>query len=236
MKNRLLEISKSQCKINFRYIAGNNNPADFISRGLSYKLLKNNKAWFIGPLLLQDPNKWNETPIVCNLGKIITPSLEKPLLELNSFSNFNKLIRITGYCLKFIQHCRKQKYNSNSAINYWVKFCQKTYFSKEYNFLKLNPKWKPDSNLPLISELNLFIDLDGILRCKGRIEKSKLTYVSKKPILLPRNSHFTLLLIRNIHTKLFHMGVSQTLTEIRKTYWIPKGRFTAKSILNNYIT
>ena len=32
------------------------------------------------------------------------------------------------------------------------------------------------------------------------------------------------------------MGVSQTLTELRKTFWIPKGRVTVKSVLNTCTT
>lgn len=236
VKNRLLEISKADLKINFRYIPTNQNPADFISRGLSYRLLKNNKSWYNGPLLLKDPNKWEETPLVCNLGRIIKiPPTEQPLLDLTSFSNYNKLIRITNYCLKFISKCRKLNYDSNSAVYYWVKFCQMYNFSSEYNYLKENPKWKSEKGLPIISDLNLFMDDQGILRCKGRIDKAKLTYASKNPILLPRDSHFTILLIRQMHSKIYHMGVSQTLNEIRKMYWIPKGRAVVKSVLKDCV-
>lgn len=237
VKNRLVEINAVNHTINYRYIATNCNPADFITRGISHKLLKNNNAWFKGPKILEDPNKWTLTPLTCNLGKIeITPNLPDPLLNLNNYSSFNKLLRITGFCFKFIYRCRKENYSSLVPLNYWIIHCQKVHFSKEYNFLKSNANWKPDSHLPLISQFNLFIDPKGIIRCKGRIQKAKIYYSSKNPILLPRDSHFTLLLIRNIHVKLFHMGANQTLAEVRKEFWIPKGKATVKTILKDCVT
>ena len=51
------------------------------------------------------------------------------------------------------------------------------------------------------------------------------------PILVPRNEHFTQLLIANIHA-----GVSHTLTQLRKKYWIPQGRRTIKHVIRNCLT
>lgn len=236
IKNRLVEISNVIHPIHYRYIATNCNPADFLTRGISYKLLKNNHAWFKGPKILEDPNSWNNIPLTCNLGKIqIIPNSLEPLLNLNNYSNFNKLIRITGYCFKFIYKCKKLKYSSLVPLNYWIIYCQKLNFSKEYNFLKTNANWKPDTNLPLISQFNLFIDSEGIIRCKGRISKAKICYAAKNPILMPRDSYFTSLLIKNIHAKLYHMGVNQTLAEIRKDFWIPRGKATVKTILKDCV-
>ena len=51
------------------------------------------------------------------------------------------------------------------------------------------------------------------------------------PILVPRNEHFTQLLIANIHAR-----VSHTLTQLRKKYWIPQGRTTIKHVIRNCLT
>ena len=238
VKNRLHEIEKCDVFINYRFVSTHQNPSDFLSRGLSFKLIKSNKSWFHGPKFLLDKNQWEETPILCKINKTIINSslVSDPLFDVNKFSNFNKVIRITNYCLKFINKCRKNKLIKFDAHHYWLSYIQKKEFSQEYSFIHSNSKYKPETGLSLISDLNLFLDSEGLLRCKGRVNKSKLTYNAKHPILLPRNNHLTDLIIRDTHIRVYHMGVSQTLTELRKTFWVPKGRVTVKSVLNTCTT
>ena len=76
----------------------------------------------------------------------------------------------------------------------------------------------------LQSQLGLFIDKNGILRCKGRLEHSSLSESARYPILLPQKDAFTRLVIERAHKQLLHSGVSQTLSSIRMRYWIPRGR------------
>ena len=52
------------------------------------------------------------------------------------------------------------------------------------------------------------------------------------PILLPKKSHFTSLLIKEYHQKLFHSGVSHTLAQLRNEYWIPQGRAEVKKAIH----
>ena len=44
--------------------------------------------------------------------------------------------------------------------------------------------------------LRLYVDDQDILRCKDRIENTSLLYPTKFPILLPREHHFTKLVIQ----------------------------------------
>ncbi len=53
---------------------------------------------------------------------------------------------------------------------YWIRIAQTENFSKEISFLKLQDK--SNTNIPtLVSNLNLFLDSNEILRSKGRISK-----------------------------------------------------------------
>ena len=238
VKNRLMELEKvkNNVDLNYRYVETKSNPADFLSRGLSYRLLKSRKAWFQGPLWLTDVSKWesNALPIMTN---VLTHSdSEEPLFDVEKYSDFGKVIRITSYCLKFMNNClnkigidRSSQNLSERATKYWLIHLQKAEFPTEISYFGENPGKIP----PLVSDLNLFLASDGLLRCKGRVNKSELTYNAKNPILLPRNTHLTRLLIRDTHNKVHHMGISQTLNELRKTYWIPKGRATVKSVLED---
>jgi hypothetical protein len=58
----------------------------------------------------------------------------------------------------------------------------------------------------------------------GRLKYADVPFATKHPILLPKNEHFTRLIIESFHLKLFHSGVPHTLSQIRQEFWIPAGR------------
>lgn len=47
----------------------------------------------------------------------------------------------------------------------------------------------------LHKQLGLYIDIEGLLRCKGRIEHADISESARRPLLLPKNDRFTHLLI-----------------------------------------
>ncbi|VDO85063.1 unnamed protein product, partial [Haemonchus placei] len=82
--------------------------------------------------------------------------------------------------------------------------------------------------LAKLSNLRLYMDENGIMRCRGRIQAKHLARETQEPILLPENHNFTNLIIQEIHRRCGHQGVNGTLANIRLNYWIPKGRQTVK--------
>ena len=74
--------------------------------------------------------------------------------------------------------------------------------------------------------MGLYKDQKGILRCAGRFASQH-----SKPILLPKNGHYTKLIIIRAHRKLLHAGVQQTLSTIRNDYWILQGRSVVQKII-----
>ncbi|XP_068670897.1 uncharacterized protein [Montipora foliosa] len=101
--------------------------------------------------------------------------------------------------------------DQNIASNLWYRDVQAKLEEKE----KSSSTWE---------QLGVFKDANGLLRCKGRIQKSSLPYSTKHPILLYRKQHFTKLEIMQSHENVNHNGVGETLTEIRSQFWIIKGR------------
>lgn len=83
----------------------------------------------------------------------------------------------------------------------------------------------------LSRNLGLFIDVDGILRCKGRLRNTNWSFDKRYPILIPTKSDFTDNIIRTTHEDNYHVGVNHTLSMIRQTYWIPKGRSRVQQVL-----
>ena len=55
-------------------------------------------------------------------------------------------------------------------------------------------------------KLDPFLDVNGILRVGGRLTRASLTDDTKFPIILPRNSHVTKLIVKHFH---FHFLVTQ---------------------------
>ena len=69
-------------------------------------------------------------------------------------------------------------------------------------------------------------DADGMYRCYGR-------FAEEYPVFIPRDSELTEPLIRHCHQKCLHGGISMTMSEIRKDFWIPTLRRLSKKISDN---
>ena len=65
-------------------------------------------------------------------------------------------------------------------------------------------------------QLGIFMDINGILRCRGRLKNAGISESAKQPILLPKHNRYTDLVIDMYHRKALHAGIAQTLTLIRQ--------------------
>jgi len=79
--------------------------------------------------------------------------------------------------------------------------------------------------------LRPFLGDDGLLRLGGRLELSPLEYSAKHPLILPRSSELTLLLIADFHERTLHGGVQLTLSSLRQDYWVIGGRHPVRSFI-----
>ena len=251
--NRVKDINKYQkdvsdkfgLNIKFKYLPSEENPADLVTRGLSFKEFQGKlKFWLHGPEFLS--HKVVQWPVK-NLGclseehKLLACNAlvinEPPIIDCDKFSDINKLYRVTSYVFKFIDGCRKIKTSIQDQVNkaklYWIHHIQNTNFKQEINFLR-NPN---DKDIPVnVNNLNLFLDDNSILRCHGRIDKSDLPYDIKYPVLLPKFSTFTDMIITDSHSRCKHLGIASTLNYLRKNgIWIPKGRARVKSVISKCI-
>ena len=86
----------------------------------------------------------------------------------------------------------------------------------------------------LVPEFGLFINEEGILRCRTRLKHTVVIDSSKYPILLPSKHYFTTLTIRQIHAETGHNSVSYTLSACRERFWILRGRQSVKTVIKKY--
>ena len=255
VENRTKEIKEHP--FDFRYVTSEENPADMATRGLTSKQFQNNEVWWHGPTWLKHdvicwpnfdfPNLDNET------NKLVSSEVKGPkvLFEASNlaeegpdrklkvedqfnilrFSSLIRLLRVTAWVRRFIRNLRGEKQSDSQLLPgeivesriFWERKIQSEAFEEVYKDIG-NKKGNQFQD-----QFGLFIDGEGLLRCQNRMENSQ-AFV-EAPKLLPRNHHFTNLVIQNIHEKLLHSGVSHTLCQIRREYWIPQGRSTVKKVL-----
>jgi len=254
-KNRVKDIDASRTEIKqkfdidckFRYVPTEGNPADLLTRGISFhEFISKKTEWLHGPeFLREEPCSWPDRELSClsAQSKVLTGNLmncQESILPVEKYSSQHKLLKVTSLVILFVSKLKRAVKSRlkcyEDARKYWINHEQAKHLSREIKFLREDPRSK---NVPnLVKNLNLFLDDEEIVRSRGRISHcSRLSEDIKHPILMPRESFLTELLIFDIHERCKHLGVSSTLTAVRMAgFWIPKGRSTVKKVLNSCVS
>ena len=226
----------------FGFIAGKDNPADLVTRSISYKLLSKS-CYISGPTIPMDgisdltvyiPNMDVQTD---NFLVQTGSEVGEHLIDVLTFSDFRKFIRIHRRVLmcidKWKSNCPKLKkvrrvnYLASSLVKVIYKD-QLIYFPDVFEYF--NSGFKNLRDIPdSVTKLNLFLDDQGILRVKGKFRNNNY------PILLSDKSPLTKMIIIDAHQSLSHSGCYAVLTEIRKHYFIPKHFSTVKKSLKQCV-
>ena len=165
------------------------------------------------------------------------------VIDCMQFSDLHRLLMVTAFMLRFIRRCRGSNESSfyhtqslveeiKSAERHWIKGIQHESFQAEIRYLKLDRAPKPLR----VDQFGLFFDENQIVRCQGRLNNSSLQLGVKNTILLPYDHYYTELLISDVHKRLHHGGINDTLTTIRKEYWILKGRQAVIQVIRHCVT
>ena len=161
------------------------------------------------------------------------------IVDFERYSTYNRLFGVMKRTFMFIKAMRKygDDYDPGAlAKSFIIKSIQGESFNSEINYLQ--NKEKQNSSPSLVNQLDLFIDDSGILRSKGRINRT-LYYDTNilNPIVLPSNHHVTRLIICDHHRKCMHLGLQTTINNIRLSgFWIPRARQVVKNALSDCIT
>ena len=175
------------------------------------------------------------------------------IIDLERFSTLAKLLRVVAYVLlrvvayvlKFVALLKarikriKEFVNSQpleakditSSENFVTNLIQREHFQSEIDFLSGISK---QSTL-YISQFNLFIDENGLLRCRTRLQNAATEFHTKNPMLLPARNLFSKLVVLQCHKEVLHNGTRETLCRLRKRFWIPKSRQLIKSTIRECI-
>ena len=160
-------------------------------------------------------------------------------VDPSRFSRFSKLVRVQSLVLKFIQKLKNKVINAQEEPNYLTDATrvilateQKLCFPEVYEFCK-NPS-KIGKEIPnLVTKMNIFLDSDDLLKVKCKFDRFKANF--KFPILLPKNSHVTSLIIDEFHVKFSHVGIYSLISHLRKEFWIENIFSTVKKVVKKCV-
>lgn len=123
-----------------------------------------------------------------------------------------------------------------NAENILIHWTQQQFYSEEIIQLKKKSTTgqaivKKSSSL---YKLSPYLDENGLLRVKGRIDRTNnIEFSMKRPIILPKQSYLTSLIVQNYHNKFLHRNHEVVVNEIRQKFFIPKLRRVVNNIRNS---
>lgn len=84
--------------------------------------------------------------------------------------------------------------------------------------------------------LNPIIDEKGLLRVGGRLNRGYLSINERHPLIIPKNHHVAILLVRHFHEAVKHQGRHFTAGALQSAgYWIIGGKRLISSLLHKCI-
>ena len=113
------------------------------------------------------------------------------------------------------------------------KLLQQEQFSEEMKSLRAEKEIPKSSK---ILQFSPFLDGDGLIRAKGRKDKSQLDFDAKHPILLHWKHHAVELFLRNEHKNNQHEGTEHVRNFVQQKMWILGIRNALRSIKNTCVT
>ena len=232
VRNQVDEILDLTDRNMWRYCPTSCNLADVGSRGQFPSELKKNFLWLNGPSWLFGPPENYPVDLSVsqlevaeeniaslklkskNTSELLSVPDEKSfpsisvVIDASSCSSYHRLLNVTVYVLRFINNlqarikkdidnimCGRITVEEIKAVEtLWLFDTQKRFRNLE-SFKKVE------------QSLRVYVDDDGLLRCCGRLGNAPVPEESKFPVLLPRDSYVTDLIVWNCHPHVLHSGV-----------------------------
>ena len=256
-KTKKIEIFNELHNAQWHYVPTDSNPADLLTRGISLEQFQSSSLWKHGPSWLPNCNEWPVCDVSQNQNKslavhflqevpVAKPVIEQPETNIAVVIDplrhkWSSLVRVTAIVQRVCHNFLAKKKNLPKiegnlfaadllrAELTWIRSDQAKFLATELKYLREKTGVRP----PLVSQLNLFLDNDAIVRCNGRLRLSHLSQDTKHPIFIPKQSPLPLLIIQCYHERTFHSGPGNTVNSLRQRFWITCAVQTTKLCLRD---
>ena len=231
--NRVAEIQTivSSLGIRILHVPTETNPADLLSCGCNTNKLKSS-IWQHGPEWLTAQHYPEQTHMHVATNELVVEIIPvnpiPPVLDLERISSYTRAINIIPKVLSFTK-------SSADPLRKLVMQEQRLHCNSIYTHLT-NPRISVNIDIKnTIKDLDLHL-IDNVIRAKGRSINSELSLEAQTPLFLANRSRLVDLIVRHIHQKHNHCGLSQTLSVFRQSFWSPKIHSRLKSIILRCVT
>jgi len=263
IRNRLEKLVESCDKfpITFTFVNGIQNPADLVTRTISFNLLSQSN-YLTGPKFLVEPGddmsaadtlsvtvpSGSSDNTRCEIAVKLVVANTKTVQHAVPVENYSNLDRWLSVYLLVLKAAQKFKGNIRSVngntgstvatkeevlVNA-IKIEQMLQFPEIYEYFSM-PSC-PNNRMPnLVMQLNIFVDKKGLLRVGAKTPKNDKYGKNYFPLLLSKTGHFTKLIVLSAHSKLNHSGIYSVLSEVRRDFWIPNCFSVVKRILRECV-
>ncbi|XP_039516158.1 uncharacterized protein LOC120470642, partial [Pimephales promelas] len=235
--SEIQELTEAQA---WRYVDSGNNPADDITRGKTLTELGGESRWKHGPAFLRMSSEyWPTKPKAEQLdatelrkatfcGSITTTPLP-PLLDASQFNGFRDMLEAVVRS----RHGAAGSKSTPTAQDYrdserdLLRQVQLDCFGEDFQHLS---EGKPvPSTSRLITLAPEYDDRLQLIRVGGRLRRSDLLDTETiHPIVLDPAHQVTKLIIQDADRDLRHPGSERLFAELRRRYWILRGREAVK--------
>ncbi|XP_027841178.2 uncharacterized protein LOC114122649 [Aphis gossypii] len=172
---------------------------------------------------------------------VLSVTTSPPSLELiQRFSSLNKMKRVLSFIFRYYNRLRQ-----NSVCDGLVTFAEQekslsvvVKCTQVYHFVDLIKALKSQSNVtpPSLAQLAPYIDKNNVVCVGGRLRFASVSCDAKHPILFPRTSHLTDLLIRHNHQSFPHGGPKLILSMLNQKFWILSGWSAVRRVIFACVT
>lgn len=262
--NRVQRIRQTTSPQQWRYVPTDQNPADLATRSVSASKLTNT-MWFSGPAFLRKsphPEERETFELVDpELDAEVRPQVttlhtqtkeQQPASASERYQRFSTWASLLNAVAFLIHQARSHKSGSADSCKEWHK-CNRPRTpdeleaAKKVIFRAVQKDAYPKEVVGLekegvIPKTSTLLNLDpcmddGLMRIGGRLRHSPLNPEVKHPIILPKKSHVTTLVVRHYHAKVKHQGQHFSEGAIRAAgLWIVSGKKVISSVLHHCVT
>lgn len=134
-------------------------------------------------------------------------------IDISRYPSLTKLLRVTALVLRFIAKLKKNKHENSTleaadilnAEQKWIAYTQ----SEPFSDIIIAKKENKLNNIN--NQLGLYRDRHGLVTCGGILKNAEICEGARHPLLLPKTSKLTDLIVENQHKRVLQPGVAQTL-------------------------
>ena len=261
--NRLhnLEGVTRKISVTVSFVAGAENPADMLTREVSYRTLIKSQ-YFHGAKILEElglkylhnkpytvsiPNpdfvNIQESLVVQSDPNFSPRPMSDRLIPAERFSDLSKLTKTYVYILMFINKLKNGLREKDSRYEHLTIVPENSLKEKAFKLMVLKEQLSSFPDL-----FNYFVGCSGKSKMPKLIkklnifcDKEGLLRVRSKfkdphgcsqfPLLLPKHNYLSKLIVRSIHEDFYHAGCYTVLSHLRKRFWILNFYSLVRSVL-----